>query len=431
MASFRTSCESASIRAIDDTLYPFFTSWKISLIGSDLERLRLLSEDHHLRDLVKSLIIEDDSSQLDAWTIGTIPSVDSTYNIWPRNEAGIGLGSNAGLGVVTSTLARILRRGLLRPTHIAIREYRISPENLRLSPETDQIREMMKAELPDSAETVSIMSIAEDLVDCGNLDITSLEVGWADKPSGDLSTFSQENAHRCYDGNCSISSPNVREASFELSGSFGNQGLPSSKLHTADALLEADAAPYWLEQLFYNAVSLKTLNLCVRGSWNSGSCLDAGRVVPRLAELKLSGTALSTEDLLAMLAASKESLTKIRFSDVRLVGDSSWREVFPKIARGYQSLVSFSLGRNFEDGLGDMAIKFPDIKTCIPEEYRPGLKLLEKGHVWNRRMFSVDYEGPHAGKILENLALCVAPGTPDPPSEERCSCPIHREYTSF
>jgi hypothetical protein len=314
---------------------------------------------------------------------------------------------------------------------ITIRDYRICDVNLRLSPETDQIREMINAELPDSAETVSIMSLAEDLVECGHLDVVSLKVGWGHAPSGDLSTLFEDNAHRCYEGVSSLCSPSVREVSFELSDGFDNQGLPSSKLRTADVALDSGAAPYWLEQLFYNATRLETLRLYVRDFLSSGSWLDTGRVVPRLAELKLSGTELSAEDLLAMLAASKESLTKIRFSDVRLVGESSWREVFPKIARGYQNLVSFSLGRNFEHGLGDMAIEFPGIKTCIPEEYRPGLKLLEKGHVWNRRMFSVDYEGPHAGKILENLALCVAPGTPDPPSDERCSCPIHREYTSF
>lgn len=433
MTSFCSSCESASIRTIDDTLKPFFTSWKTSLIGSDLDRLRLLCEDHHLRGLVKSLIIEDDSAQLDAWTIGTIPSVDSTYNIWPRNEAGIGLGSNAGIGVGISTLARILRKGLLRPTRTVIRDYRICPANLRLSRETDQIREMIQAELPDSAETVSIMSLAEDLVDCGNLDMTSLKVGWGDAPSGDLRTLFEDNAHRCYEGVCSIGSPSVREASFELSDSFDNQGLPCSKLHTADALLEADAAPYWLEQLFYNAVKLEKLSLCVRGSWNSSSWLDVERVTPRLVEFQLSGsvTGYSAENLLAMLSASKESLLKIRLNNVRLVGESSWREVFPKIAKGCQNLVSFHIGRLHEDGLGEMAIKFPGIKTCIPEKYRSGLILLEKGHIWNRRMFSVDYEGPHAGKILENLALCVAPGTPDPPSDERCSCPVHREYTSF
>jgi hypothetical protein len=382
---------------------------------------------------VKKLVIEDDSAKLDAWPIGTIPSVNLTYNIWPRNDAGIGLGSDAGLGVGISTLARILRKGLLQPTQIAIRDYRISADNLQLSPETDQIRETVVVELSDFAETVSITSLAEDLVDCGNLDVTSFRFGWGDKTCADLSTLFEENAHRCNEGTFSISSPSVRETSFELSGIHDNQSPPFSRLHTADAVLDPDSMPYWLEQLFYNATGLEKLSLCVKGPWPSDSWFDAGRIVPQLVELNLNGThtGFSAENLLAMLSASKESLKKIQLHNVRLVGQHSWREVFPKIASACPNLVSFYIGRVHEDGLGEWHIKFPGIKTCIPEEYRPGLTLLEKGHVWNRRMFSVEYEGPHAGKILENLALCVAAATPDPPSDERCSCPTHRQYTLF
>jgi hypothetical protein len=379
------------------------------------------------------LIIEDDSAKLDAWTIGTIPSVNLTYNTWPRNDAGIGLGGDAGLGVGISTLARILRKGLLQPTQIAIRDYRIPAVNLQLSPETDQIRETIVVELPESAETVSITSLAEDLADCGNLDVTSFNFGWGDAPCADPSTLFEDNAHRCHEGASSICSLSFREASFEFSGIYDNQGLSFSKLCTADTVLDADAASYWLEQLFYNATRLETLSLCIKRPWPSDSWFDARRVIPELVELKLNGsrTGFSAENLLAMLSAPKESLKKIQFHDVRLVGDSSWREVFPKIADGCPNLVSFYVGRVHEDGMGELPIKYLGIKTCIPLEYRPGLTLLEKGHVYNRRMFSVDYGGPHAGIILENLGLCAVAGTPDQPSDERCSCPRHREYTSF
>jgi len=422
------------MRDIDEILRPFFASRTTSLIDSDLEKLQSLSEDQHLRGLVKKLIIEDDSSQLDAWTTGKIPSATATYHIWPRNEAGIGLGSDAGLGVGISTLARILHEGLLRPTQLAIRNYRIPAHNHQLSPETDHIRETIVVELPESAETVSLTSLAEDLVDCGNLDIISFKVGLGEAPCADLGTLFDENEQRCEEGRFSISSPSVWEISFELAGIHDNQELSCSRLRTAHAVLEPDSAPYWLEQLFYNTIRLETSSLCVRGPWPSDSWLDARRVVAKLVELELSCSShvgISAHNLLATLSASKQSLKRIRFNDVRLVGNSSWREVFPEIASGCQSLVSFSIGRLHEDGKGELPIKFPGIKTCIPQEYRPGLRLLEKGHVYNRRMFRVDYEGPHAGKVLENLGLCVVAGTPDEILNEKCSCPVHREYTSF
>lgn len=132
LTSFRASCGSTEMRAIDDTLRPFFASWTTSLIGTDLERLQSLSENQHLRSLIKSLVIEDDSPKLDPWVIAAIPSVDSTYNIWPRNEADIGIEGKIGLGVGISTLARILLKRLLQPTQITIRNYCISADNLRL-----------------------------------------------------------------------------------------------------------------------------------------------------------------------------------------------------------------------------------------------------------------------------------------------------------
>lgn len=119
---------------------------------------------------------------------------------------------------------------------------------------------------------------------------------------------------------------------------------------------------------------------------------DAVRVIPKLVALELSGShvGLSEHNLLATLSTSKQSLKKIRFNDVRLVGESSWREVFPEIASECQNLVSFRIGRVHGDGMGELPIKFPGIKTCILQEYRPGLKLLGKGHIYNRRMFWVD-----------------------------------------
>lgn len=176
------------------------------------------------------------------------------------------------LDVGISTLARILCKGLLRPTQLAIRKYRISPHNLQLSPETDQIRETIKAELPEYAETMSITSLAEDLVGCGNLDVTSFKVNWGEAPCADLNTLFEDNEQPCEESRFSISSPSVWEAKFDLSGTCDNQGIPFANLRTGDAVLEPDFTPYWLEQLFYNATRLETLSLCVSRLCPSDSC---------------------------------------------------------------------------------------------------------------------------------------------------------------
>lgn len=300
------------------------------------------------------------------------------------------------------------------------------------SPETDQIREAIRAELPAAANTVSLTGLAEDLVECGNLDVLSLRSRLGgDTPSGDLHTFYEENLHRFHENGWLIGSPHVSEVEMELAVACNNEERRFWNPRTVDVRLHADAASYWLERFFYNSTRLSTVSLRIRDPSTSSPWLDPERVVPKLTRFELLASVLTAEDLLAMLAASKESLTELRLRGLTFVGQSTWRNVLPIIARDFRNPVSLSIARLYEDEMGYMAIDFPGMKTCVPEEYRPGLELLEKGHVYNRRMASTDYKGSHAGKILEHLALCMAAGTPDDSSEERCSCPRHREYTSF
>jgi hypothetical protein len=379
---------------------------------------------------VETLVIEDDSAKVDPWTIGGIPSVDAIYNIWHRNDTGIGVGSDSGLGIGIFTLACMMRKGLLQPTQITIKDYRISAGNLRLSPETDQIRERIEVVPPNAVETTSVTSLAEDLVECGNLDVTHIGFGLGDAPSGDIHGLYQRDAHRFHEPFYCVSSPHVDEASIGLSAGHDIHQARFSKLRTVDIQLDSDGASYWLELLFYKATNLDTLFLTVKDSLTFRPWLDAERVVPQLTELKLSASDVSAEDLLAMLAASKKSLMTLRLRGVRLVGGSSWRDVLPKIARDYRNLASFSIGVLYEDEMGSISIDFPGLKDCVQDQYLPGLRLLEKGHVFNRRMALVDYEGPHCGEILESLAMCVAARTRDTSCGE-CSCPRHREYTSW
>jgi hypothetical protein len=68
------------MRTIDDILRPFFATWTTSLMGFDLAQLQSLSIDDRLSRLVKTLVIEDDCTKPDPWTIGGIPKVDLLYH---------------------------------------------------------------------------------------------------------------------------------------------------------------------------------------------------------------------------------------------------------------------------------------------------------------------------------------------------------------
>lgn len=243
--------------------------------------------------------------------------------------------------------------------------------------------------------------------------------------------FYEENVHRFHENGWLIDSPHVSELEMELAVDSNNEEPQSSNLRTVDVRLHADAASYWLERFFYNSTRLSTVSSRIRDSSTSSSWLDPERVVPKLTRFELLASVLTAEDLLAMLAASKESLAELRLRGLTFVGQSTWRNVLPIISTNFQNSVCLNIARLYEDGIGYVAIDFPGLKTCVPEGYPPGLELLEKRHVYNRRMASIEYKGLDAGKILEHLALCVAAGTPNDSSEERCSCPRHREYTSF
>lgn len=184
-----TKATETGIRTIDDTTPPFFASWTTSLINSDLDRLQSLPKDKYLRGLVKSQVIEDESPRLNPYMITAFPSMHSTYNIWPRNDASIGIKSNVELSIRMSTFGRILRESLLRPTQIAIRNYLMPTSNFQPCTESYQVREMIGAELPAAAETVSIGIFIEDLMECRNLEVAPLTFGFVEAPATDSLPF--------------------------------------------------------------------------------------------------------------------------------------------------------------------------------------------------------------------------------------------------
>jgi hypothetical protein len=133
--------------------------------------------------------------------------------------------------------------------------------------------------------------------------------------------------------------------------------------------------------------------------------LEAGVVVPRLTEFFLGNSRISADDLLAMMASSKKSLTHVGFQQVVLNHGSTWREVLTYIAKEYRTLTSFALSVLRETDDGGLAVDYREIRDeDIPERCRSGLKLTPKGPDGNKRVTRLAYTGTDAGKVLETIA---------------------------
>jgi hypothetical protein len=404
VASFRQSCASARFPTIVETLRPFFATWSTSLVGSDLEQLKSLATDDHLRSLVETLIIEDECQRVDPWEKYEIPSLDSARHFWPRNEAGSMIESPTGI----PELACILQKRLLRPTKIRIRDHQIDRSNFKVCPEMGRIQDMIKqAVSPTATKGVSVPIIARSLVEHTGLDVVYLRFGdkLREVPSD----------HPCYVGtprpftnNACPLKPHVREATLEFSPEYEGPESRFSNLLSADINLDRGEATqsYWLERLFYEAPNLKILALSnytqPLGHWRTET-----PVVPKLTEFYLHATSISTEDFLAMLASSEETLTSIRLKLVTLHGE--WRSVLSLLAKRYPKLDSFWAGAIRENSDMGSSVDFLDAQTLVPEEFRPNLKLIKKGRAPYNWSTMVSYEGPDTAKVLDVLSSCAKP----------------------
>jgi hypothetical protein len=396
-------------------------------MGSSLTRLKSLSKDDRLRRLVKTLVIEDDCEKLDPWMTGDFPQVDALTSVWPRVNTGIphspkyqpGIVTAGDLGAGISDLAHLLRERLFRPKRIRVRDYHIDQANFPRWPEMERVREstqVASSAAKDAVDTVRVDGLAKKIIERSNLAVTCLKMR-----SIDIGTFppvSWDSLASKLGGTIALACPRAEEAAIELIGDYNGQETTFSMLRSADILIEHDAATYWLEQVFYRSPNLETLSLTVQQK-SPGPWLAPDRVVPALREFTLSQTqtAISTQDLLAMLAPSKESLTHLDLRSIKLT-EGPWRNVLTLLANEYRNLTSFKFDRLFEERgmvsgkeeLSFCLLDFGDTRDHLPEAYRPGLNLISRPKYPHRPVCTLAYDGPNAGPVLSVLALQGKPG---------------------
>jgi hypothetical protein len=306
-------------------------------------------------------------------------------------------------------LARILQEKLLRPAKIRIRDHQIYRFNFKLCPEMSCVQDLIKqAGSPTSTKGVSVSTITRSLVEHSGLNVIYLRFGDERREVPD--------DHPCYAGitpnpftnNAYPGNPIVREATLELSPGYEGSETRFSNLHSADINLDrGEPTPsYWLQRLYHEAPNLKTLSLCIfmqpLGHWRTKT-----PVAPKLTEFYLHATRISTEDLLAMLASSEETLTYIHLKLVTLLGE--WRSVLSSLARRYPKLDSFRFGALRENSDAGSSISFWDAQTLVPEECRTNFRLIKKGREPYNWSNMVSYEVPHTAKVLDILSSCAKP----------------------
>ena len=399
IASFRGACTEATMSNFNDALRPFFATWTTSLLDSDLEKLGSVSTEPRIRTLIETIIIQDECNTLDPFAVPRLPSPDTTYRIWPRDNAGIVITS--GIGV--AELSRILRERLLCPSTIIIRDYRIDPVNMRLCEEFARFRSLVRTIPRDAAEPVPLAALARDVIEGAILDVRSLVFRHAESGYGEHSVLSSADFRERFPNGISVASPSIREAVIKVDLAYRGGETRFSNLRSADLQLGREAQLYWLQQIFNKADELKILNLSIRNSEDLQ--LEAGMVVPKLTKFSLRNSRISAGDLLAMIESSKESLTHITFQQVVLNHGATWREVLTSIAKECHALTAFTLAIIRETNGGGPAVDFREVRDVdIPEQCRASLKLIPRGPAGNKRVTRLAYNGTDAGKVLEVIA---------------------------
>jgi len=196
----------------------------------------------------------------------------------------------------------------------------------------------------------------------------------------------------------SLGGPSVTEATIELSPDYEGQETDFSPLGSVELRLgQQDAADYWLEQIFYKAPTLRSIKMSCWPSYTPS--LTATMVVPALAEFEICCLSTSAEQILAMLACSKESLTRIDLRSISLDDEGpTWNELLSLIAKSFTALTSFRVNFLSRDRDRSASIDFYKTLDYIPQEFRAGLKFRAKAP--EKRVMGMSYDGPNAAALL-------------------------------
>jgi hypothetical protein len=350
----------------------YFSTWKTSLLGSDLEALRDLSLHNELSKFVTTIQIQDEWEATDPGPMiagpDAGPPTDATH-IWPREKNRIVQSRDSGIKELRSMLIDLR----FRPEIITIRDFRGG--NVACDPQ------------PCAAP-------ARDLLE---------DVGMAVK------SFAFRRDANSY---------GAMEMTFSFFPEDQGQNVGMAKLQSAQFILTRNLGSYWQEQVLGAKPPINLTIAYAEPQPHADAPFTVGLPAPKLASLDIVRREVSVKAVLDLTSNSHECLQSISFHMVRLANETSWRPLLSQIAHECCGLSSFKLGLLSIASHETPSVKFQICEESVAEQDREGLEITERGPKNERRVVAVRYAGQNARGVLQVVAESVVnwgyvPGTHD------------------
>jgi hypothetical protein len=338
-----------------------FSTWKTSLLGSDLESLRDLSLHNELSKFVTTIQIQDEWEANDPGPMTAGPDAGpptDAVHIWPRDKNRIVHSREIGIMDLRDMLIDLK----FRPEIITIRDFRGG--NVACDPQP--CAALARDLLEDVGMTVKSFAFRRDANSYGAMEMT-------------FSFFPEDQG----------------------------QNVGMAKLQSAQFISTRNLGSYWQEQVLGANDPINLTIATAEPQPHADAPFTVGMPVPKLASLDVVRRDVSVKAVLDLISNSQNCLLSISFHMVRLVNDTSWRPLLSQIAQECCGLSSFRLGLLSVASRETPSVKFQICEESVTEQDREGLEVTERGPKNQRRVVAVRYAGQNARGILQVVVESV------------------------
>lgn len=372
LTALQAASDNGDQEAHDALVRQYFSTWKTSLLGSDLQKLRDLSQHEEFSKFITTIHIQDDWEAYDPGPMVAGPDAGppvGAIHIWPRDEE------------------RIVRSG-----DIGVADLRDMLISHKFRPEIITIRDFHGGNV--ACDPGPCATLAKTLLDGAGMAVKSFEFRTDTNSYGAL------------------------EMTFTFYPEDQGRDVGLAKLQSATFILTRNVESYWQEQTLCAANPINLTIAHAEPRPHADVPFVAGMSPPKLASLNLVRQEVSSKAVVDLIADSQTCLKSISFYMVTLKDSTSWHPLLSQIAHDCGNLSSFRLSLLRTASRETPSVKFRISKESVAEQDRESLGITEKGPKDQRRVNAVRYNGSNVANVLQVVAESAvnwgyAPGTWD------------------